>query len=78
MIELVHEGSHALTSKRNARKGAKKPSDAAEELQSQVNQLLMYSYLKTHRQYEDPDMERRLRDLANGKLKKDIEARLKK
>jgi hypothetical protein len=78
MIELVHEGSHALTTQRDARKGAKKPSAAAEELQSQVNQLLMYSYLKKTRNYDDQDMERRLKDLASGKLQKDIEARLKK
>jgi hypothetical protein len=80
MIELVHEGTHALTTKQNSGKGgkAKKTSNAEEELQSQKNQLLMYVYLRDTKKYEDPEMDQRLQNLSNGTLKKNLEEKFKK
>jgi len=80
MIELVHEGTHALTTKQKSTRAgnAKTMSNSDEELQSQQNQLLMYAYLRDSKGYEDETMEQRLRDLNSGKLKRDIEDSFKK
>ncbi|MDB5799687.1 MAG: hypothetical protein JWL63_626 [Rhodocyclales bacterium] len=79
VIELVHEGTHALWRKKHPfRKGSKpnREQNIADELHAQENQLLMYKYLKEKKGCpDDSELELRLQRQANGELRKTIEER---
>ncbi len=83
IVEMVHEGSHALWRKQHA-----KSTDGGinlnlnkeivdEELAAQENQLEMYLYLRRHERTcpVDEGLEIRLRRQARGQLRKAIEER---
>jgi hypothetical protein len=79
VIELVHEGTHALWRKKHPfKKGSKanREQSIADELHAQENQLLMYKYLKDKKGCpDDAELELRLQRQASGELRKTIEER---
>ncbi len=79
VIELVHEGTHALWRKNHPfGKGSKADhaQSIADELHAQENQLLMYRYLKEKKGCpEDAELELRLQLQASGELRRTIEER---
>jgi hypothetical protein len=83
VLELVHEGSHAVWRKHHptkAKSGKDAPEDnVTEELHAQENQLLFYKYLKKAKGCpDDPELELRLERQARGTLRQFIEERFKK
>jgi len=77
IVELVHEGTHAVFRKHNPPVPCV-PADVkktiADELNSQLNQLEMYEYVrKLMRAAPDPDLEMRLELRKTHKLKAFVE-----
>jgi len=81
ILELVHEGSHALWRKNHPIGNVKdnRKDNVADELHAQENQLLIYSYLKEKKGCpEDLVLELRLKRQASGTLRQTIDERFTK
>lgn len=77
ITELVHEASHALWRKNHAVSTdavERRKNDVDDELHARENQLVIYKYLKETKQWpEDIELERRLKQQADGTLRQSVE-----
>jgi hypothetical protein len=74
IIELVHEGTHALWRQKHAKGTGNSAKDKVDdEFHAQKNQLDMYHYLRDTVSFSDMDMESRLKKLDNETLRQGIE-----